>query len=270
METTHTTTHETTPRGAVVNALAVIGFIALILLGMGLAIYAARFIPTALSGLGEAAVSLSSIFGPGGNSIEVVDDGSYPNNSGVVVTLPIGTSTPTDTVPAPTTSAPPSYTPPSTGGSYYVPPTSSTGVVTLPIGGGTNTIGYSGNPDLVVEILAIGYVTRDRDGSTFRESSRVPRGEQGAVRFRIMNRGTNVSGAFEYEVKVKNDDRRTDTATGKAYSLAPGQAIVPLYAFFDARESGDAEVTITVDSDDDVRESNERNNEDSEDIDVRD
>src|SRR3989344_5908521 len=47
MEITTTTTDQNPRRQAVVSALAIVGFIVLILLGIGLAIYAARYVPVA-------------------------------------------------------------------------------------------------------------------------------------------------------------------------------------------------------------------------------
>lgn len=258
MESTQTTTTKTeTGRSPAVSALAVVGFIALILVGMGLAVYAARYIPLALSGMGEAAVSLSRVFTSDEGSIEVIDQPATPSNPGVVVTIPIGPATPTE----PTTPAAPAATP-----TYAPTPTYGTPVI-VPIQGQA-PVGY-GQPDLTVEILAVGYVTRDGASSTFREASRIPKGEQGAVKFRLSNRGTNSTDRYEYEVKVKNDDNRTDTATGRAPSLSAGQSVIT-YAFFDARTSGDVDIDIEVDSGNDVRESNERNNTDSTDITARD
>ena len=264
METTEKTTIETkTGRSPATSALALVCVIALILLGMALAVYAVRFLPSAMSGLGEAAVSLSRVFTPGNEGdVEVIDQPATPREPGLVVTIPIGEPTaPASDAPATPTTPAPTYVPPT-----YTVPTRPV-VVPVPSTGGAST-GY-GSPDLRVEILEVGYVTRDGDSSTFRASSRVPRGEQGAVRFRLANIGTNSCGAYEYEVTVKNDDNRTDTATGRAPALGAGQSVVT-YAYFDARVSGDVEIDIEIDSDDDVRESNERNNTDSEEVSVRD
>ncbi len=267
MESHNTNQGEKAGRSPAVSALAIVGFIALILLGMALAISAVRYIPAALSGLGEAAVSLSRVFTqdePG--DLEVVDQPATPRDPAVVVTIPLGPETPAaqPSAPAAPAQAPAAYVPPApTYPTYTV-----SQPVIVPIQGQQQATGY-GSPDLTVEIIAIGYVTRDGDGSTFRESSRVPAGEQGAVKFRLANRGTNVCSTFDYEVEVRNDDRRTDTATGRAPGLNPGQSVVT-YAFFDARVDGDADITIEVDSDGDIRESNERNNSDSADISVRD
>lgn len=266
METMHqTTVHETKTRGAAVNALAVVGFIALILLGMGLAIYAARFMPTALSGLGEAAVSLSSVFNPDGNDIEVVADDDYPNNDGTVVTLPIGPSTPDTTNPS-TVPSTPSYTPPpATGGPLYTPPAPTYGVITIPSGGSATN--YYGDPDLVIEIIAIGYLRDNGDLDSFVEDDRIPRNKDGAVKFRIANRGTDESGRFEIEIKVKTAGG-TDTDTVTAPSMRPGASVIS-FGVFDSNRSGNVDITLEADPDDDVDESNERNNEDSEDVTVR-
>jgi len=263
METTRTETiNVTKTRGPAVNALAVVGFIALILIGMAVAIYAARFVPAALSNIGQAAVSLSNVFTPDAreSGIEVVP--TYTNNGGAVVTLPIGTTTTSTTENPAMTPSTPAYTAPP-GANYTTPLPPTYRVVTVPI---SST--YYGDADLSIEILAIGYVTRDNTSSSFRESSRVPEGEQGAVKFRIFNSGTNASGRFEYEASVRNAARRTETATNRAPSLNPGISVIT-YAYFDARKSGDTDITIEVDTDNDVRESNERNNSDTADIRVR-
>ncbi|HEX5774795.1 MAG TPA: CARDB domain-containing protein [Candidatus Paceibacterota bacterium] len=266
METTYEkTVHETKTRGAAVNALAVVGFIALILLGMGLAIYAARFMPAALSGIGEAAVSLSDIFSPDRpNDIEVVGDG-YENNGGNVVTLPIGTSTPSGDADPATTPSTPSYTPPATGGPYYVQPAPTYGVITIPTGG--STANYYGDPDLTVEILAVGYLRDKGDLDSFVEDDRIPRNKDGAVKFRLANRGTNESGRFELEIKVKTAGG-TDTDTVTAPSMRPGTSVIS-FGVFDSNRSGDVDITLEVDPDDDVDESNERNNDDSDEVTVR-
>ncbi|MES2995095.1 MAG: CARDB domain-containing protein [Patescibacteria group bacterium] len=257
---THTETIETKPtRSPAVSALAIVGFIALILIGMGLAIYAARFMPAAISGLGEAAVSLSNVFTPDNDAdIEVVSDQpATPRELGTVVTIPIVDSTPT------TPAATPTHTPPATGGPQYQPAPIYSAPVIIP-----TTPNYSGLPDLTLEIVAIGYLNRSGDTNSFVAASRVPSDKEGAVKFRIKNQGTNVSGKFEYEVRVENADNKTDTASRTSASLPPNQAVTS-FARFDANKSGDVEITLEVDSGEDVRESNERNNSDSEEITAR-
>ena len=265
METTHTETHtETKTRGPAMNALAAVGFIALILLGMGLAIYAARFMPVALSNLGEAAVSLSHIFTPGeGSNVEVVNDSNYPNNAGGAVMLPIGTSTETTTqnpatVPA-TPAAPTYYAPQPT---YYAPQPTYTAVQ---VPASTN---YYGDPDLTIDIVAVGYLRSSNDFNSFVETDRILSNKDGIVKFRVSNRGTDESSRFEIAIKVKTSGG-TDTDSVRAPSMRPGTSVVS-YGTFDAnRSSGNVDITVTVDSGKDVRESNERNNDDSTDVDIR-
>lgn len=266
METMHEHNEETKRRGAAVNALAVVGFIALILIGMGIAIYAARFMPAALSGIGEAAVSLSDIFSSDEpNQIGVVDDGDYPNNGGSSVTLPIGTSTPTDAGASDDASGGSTYTPPTTGGPSYTAPTPTYGIITIPTGGSSAT--YYGDPDIVIEILAVGYLRDRGDLDSFVEDDRISRSKDGAVMYRLSNRGTNETGRFEIEIKVRTRSG-TDTDTVTAPSMRPNSSIVS-FGVFDANRSGDVDITLEADPDDDVDESNERNNEDSEEVTVR-
>ena len=52
-------------RQAAANGLAIVGFIALIALGLFLAVSASRFVPGIVNGLGSAAVYLGSVFTPG-------------------------------------------------------------------------------------------------------------------------------------------------------------------------------------------------------------
>jgi hypothetical protein len=62
MEITTTTTTRNPARHAAINGLAIVGFIALLVAGIALAIYSARFLPKTASRIGAAAVSLSSVF----------------------------------------------------------------------------------------------------------------------------------------------------------------------------------------------------------------
>ena len=252
--TTIRTTTQTGSRQAAVNALAVVGFIVLIFIGMALAIYAATFVPAALSRVGSAAVFLSSQIFPSGD--EEVDLVVVPP----VETVPFGddgsevvaTTTPT-TTPATTTPAQPR------------PGTPVTVVVPIEVPASAN---YHGLSDLVIENIQTGYLTSSNTG-TFRASSRVPDGERGAVKFTIANRGTNVSGRFDFEVELP-------TTRGYTYhsktqqSLRPGERIEYVMGFDQTREGDNRRIEISVDPDDDVTESNESNNNRSVTIDIED
>ena len=51
-------------RKAAINGLAVVGFVALIVAGLSLAVYSVRFVPTVVNSIGAAAVYLGSKFSP--------------------------------------------------------------------------------------------------------------------------------------------------------------------------------------------------------------
>ena len=246
--TTKTTITRDSRKVAAIQALAVVGFITLIILGIMLAIYAARFVPVAVNRVGSAAVYLSHVFSPvQDDELTVVPQIPFDDN-GVVST---STATTTTTIPvAPVATTFPSA--PTTPSPVYVPPAQPN---------------YFGQPDLTMEITAIGYLRTDGDINSFVAADTIPSNRDGAVRFIITNRGTNVSGAFNVEVKVKTSGG-TDTDSAESGSMRPGTSATN-YATFDAnRSSGTVELTLTADSDNDVSESNENNNEDSEEVSI--
>lgn len=252
--TTIRTTTRSGSRQAAVNALAIVGFIVLIIIGMALAIYAATFVPAALSRVGSAAVYLSSQVFPS-------DEGDTD-----LVVVP-----PTETVPfgddAEVATSTPTTTP-ATGGTVTTNPrpgTPTTTVIPVQVPASTN---YYGLPDLVIENVQTGYLSSSNT-SSFRASSRVPDGERGAVKFTIANRGTNVSGRFDFEVELPTTRGYTYSSRTQQ-SLRPGERIEYVMGFDQTREGNNRRIEITVDQDDDVRESNENNNDRSVTIDIED
>lgn len=258
----HQNTHHQEPKtkGAATSALAIVGFIALILLGMALAIYAASFMPKALSRIGQAAVSLTSSFnGKDDAELQVVTQ-EQPVTTGVV-TLP--QAAPANPTPATTPASPATtytYQQPTTY--TYQPGTPTYTVITVP--GGSPT--FYGDPDLKVEITAIGYL-RNSDTDSFVRANRVPDGKRGAVQFRVTNIGTDESGKWKFEAELPTSPSYTYKSSNQR-SLNPGDRIDFTLGFDQPRDGKNREVTITVDSGHDVRESNERNNEDSDRIDI--
>lgn len=248
--TTKTTITRDPRRLYAMQAFAVVGFITLIILGIMLAIYTARFVPAAVSRVGSAAVYLSNVFSPiKDDELTVVPQIPFDDNAVV------STSTATTTLPA-TPAAPVATTLPGT------PAYPATPVYTPPA-----QPNYFGQADLTLQIISIGYLRNDGDINSFVATDEIPDNRDGAVRFVITNRGTNVSGAFNVEVKVKTSGG-TDTDSAESGSMRPGTAATN-YATFDAnRSSGNVELTLTVDADNDVRESNENNNEDSEEVSI--
>ncbi len=72
MQWNRTESLTTNTRSPGLLALAVIGFIALVCLGMYLAIYSARFVPGTVTRIGTAAVSFASLFTGGHSGIAVI------------------------------------------------------------------------------------------------------------------------------------------------------------------------------------------------------
>ncbi|HWH16495.1 MAG TPA: CARDB domain-containing protein [Candidatus Paceibacterota bacterium] len=253
--TTIRTTNGDGARRAAVNALAIVGFIVLLFIGMALAVYAARFIPAAVSNIGSAAVYLSSQVFPSedeGDLVVVGDPETVPFGEDEVA----ATSTPATTTP--TTGTGGTVTNPRPG-------TPTTVVVPVQVPASTN---YHGLPDLVVESVVTGYLNTS-DTSSFRASDEVPDGKRGAVKFTVINRGTNVSGRFEFEVELPTT--RTYTYNSRSQqSLRPGERIEYVLGFDRTREGQNRTIAITVDPDDEIDESNERNNDRSVSIDIED
>lgn len=242
-----TTTIKRTPnRQAALTGLAVVGFITLIILGIMLAIYAARFVPIAASRVGSAAVYLSQVFSPAkpDTDLQVVPQ----------IPFDVATSTATSTTAASTTPAVviPAYPAPTTPGTATH--------TTYPAGGTQTTAPLYGKPDLLVTITQTGYLTTNNTNS-FVASKTVPNNERGAVKFTVTNVGTNVSGRWDFEAVLPTTSSYTFHSDTQE-SLRPGEKIDYVLGFDSAR-NGDREITVTVDPDHDVSESNESNNEDS-------
>lgn len=254
METTTIKTTTTDTRRAAVNGLAIVGFIVLVILGMALAVYAARFVPATISRIGSAAVYLSGqIFSPEGDSeLEVV--------------------TPDETVPfgendgAAATSTSEGFAPVFPGETPATTPVAGTPTtVTVPVQVPASA-NYSGLPDLAIENVQTGYLRTD-DVSSFRASDEVPDGEKGAVKFTVINRGTNVADDFDFDFRIN-----TSPSISKNYkvtrNLRPQERIEYTLWFDRVSARDNRTITIDIDPDNDVAESNERNNEDTVSIDI--
>lgn len=256
---TTTTDEKNSRRGAATTALAVVGFIVLILIGIALAIWAARYVPVALDRLGLAAVSISSDYEPADGSedepgLDVIEPGTE------IPFEPVATTTPAE--PA----APAAPTAPATGYQPTTPAPVPPRPVTVPVY--VPPPAPYGKADLAVEITAVGYCTSDNP-SSFRTSRDVPDDENGGFRFSVRNAGTNVSGDWDFTYELPTSPSLERTVSNQR-SLKPGDRIEYTLCFTEPRSGSDRDISIEVDSDDDVDESNERNNTDSAEIDIDD
>lgn len=258
MEQHTTTINHGGKRRAAINTLAIVGFIALIFIGITLAIYAARYVPTALSHLGAAAVSLSEVFIPGdeesGNGLETIPfdfDGDEE-----------ATTTPETSSDDESEGEGPSTGGTNTGGTGGTIGTPVVTQIPVPV-----PVEPYGEPDLTVTIDAVGYCTSSNP-DTFRSASRVPDGERGGIKFTVRNIGTNVAERSEMSVKLPTSPSYTQRSN--VGELNPNGARIYTLCFDRPREGNDREITVTVDSDTDIDESNERNNSASRTIDIED
>lgn len=248
MEKTTVYTYESQGTRAAVYGLAVVGFLALVFIGIMLAIYAARYVP-------EAITKLAS-FGKGDSGLSVVP----------TTTLPFATSTPATTTPAVATTTKPvaTTTPAKTGGaapvtgyktvitSYPTP-----GSVQIPSNSAQN---LSGLPNLTTTVIAVGYLDKNQD---FVADKTVDSGDELAVKFRVTNTGTNVTGVWSLQVLMptKNNDE-FEYDSDPQHSLNPGaynDYIVSLNKN-QARVNDNDRITITADQEDKISESSERDN----------
>ncbi len=232
----------TPARQAVINGLAVVGFIALIATGIWLAVYSTRFVPTVISRVGGAAVYLGSVLTPASEpTLSVV-----PTQT-TSITIPFDeTNSTIDEVD--TSPTPPQQTAPVAGEK-----TDSA----HQIGGATTSV-LSGLPDFVVNITAIGYLATT-SADSFIASSTVPSDSRPAVRFTIKNIGTNKSGEWRFSASIP-------TQTSYIYqsltqqSLNPGDSIEYTLGFDQANRGSGQTISITANFDRTVAESNTDNN----------
>lgn len=229
------TTEAGATKKAALNGLAIVGFGALIVAGIFLAIYAARYVPETLSRL-SSAVILSS---------PDTDETSTNEDEPAIEEEQDEIEDAEETTSAPTT-------PPR--------PTVTTPVVTTPRPTVPSGPRLYGLPDLTIVDAEVGYMR----GSTFEEDDEVPRNRDAAVRFYVKNNGTNIAGGWRIRVDVEGE--RPVTGTGGV--LFPNGTQEFLLQIEDPEEGENLRIEIEADYQDDLDESNERNNDEDVDIDI--
>jgi hypothetical protein len=223
MNTNMDTKQEVSPvRQATTNSLAVIGFVALVGVGLWLAVYSTRYVPSVVNRIGAAAVYIGSVFNPAPTStLSVVPP---PVASTTVSFGNIATSTKTTTTTQPTGA---------------------------PIAAGTKTtasypMNDYGLGDLSVGITSIGYLASDSTNS-FVASPTVPAGDLPAIRFTIKNIGTNWTGTWSFSASIPTSNSYTFHSPVQQ-SLAPGDSIDYTLGFNEALTGASQPVTITIQS----------------------
>lgn len=242
MHSMNHTENDTQVRQAALAGLATVGFIALVSLGVWLAVYVSQYVPFAVGRIGAAAVSLSQVFtqGNGNANLSVV-----PNATS---TLPIQTASSTAASTTPTASSTPVAVKPA--------PTAGKETSTTTPVQGTKPAPLYGFADLSVVIVSTGYMSGSA-ADTYVASSSVPTGYHPAVRFIIKNIGTNLSGSWRFSASLP-------TSVNALYESQPQQSLGPNdyieYTLgFDQPNRGEQTITITANYDKGITESNTNN-----------
>lgn len=239
----NTETAASPERPAATSGLAVVGFVALIIAGLWLALYSTRFVPGVVNRIGSAAVYLGSVFSPApGSTVSVVP------TPAASTTIPFGT---TGTTPTTSTTVTPTKT------SAKPKPVAGVGTNTTTYEiGTTKAAALSGLADLAVTIDTTGYLT-SASTSSFVASTTVPHGDNAAVRFTIKNVGTNWSGTWTFSASVPTYPTYTYTSQPQQ-SLAPGDSIDYTLGFNQAISGTSKVITVTINPG--VSDSNKSNN----------
>jgi len=237
----------TSARQAAINGLAVIGFVVLVVMGIWLAIYSVRFVPTIMNGIGSAAVYLGSVFTPANEpTLSVV---SNPTASTTISFGNTNSTTATSTTPATSTPIKPKSIVKTTG-------EKTSGI--YQIGGATTTTSFSGLPDFVVNISAVGYLATTSTES-FIASSTVPSGGRPAIKFTIKNIGTNVAGTWRFSASIPTQSSYLYYSPFQQ-SLNPGDSIDYTLGFDQATAGSNKMISVSANFDHAITESNFNNN----------
>lgn len=237
----HGDAHGSSEKKININGLIMIGFVGLIVAGMLLAVYAARYVPETLSRL-AGAVYLTGEAPK--NATSTPREKDKTTSSPAPAITPEVPSTPsvsaTSTTRTPRVADDTGYTPRTT---TYTPPR----VI-------QNTPRLSGYPDLALTNLRGGYFS----GNRFIEDSRISSNDDMGIKFTVWNQGTNIVDGWRVRVRVEGQDD----------AIALGGLLYPNgYQNFTLRatdlENGALTTRVDVDYTNTVIESNERNNSDS-------
>ena len=257
MQQTTITTEKTPARGAAMGTLAVVGFIVLILIGIVLAIWAARYIPLAFNGATNSTT---------GNSLTAVPSTTLSFDTSSTVTSTTTATTTDYTVPP----AAPAQTA-QVGATQYQPTQYQTMAYPYYVPGSTQVqvpVSNYGLSNLTVKITDIGYL--DRDGRFVSDNS-MNSDDELIVKILVTNTGTNSTGNWNIRTIVPTQNDKSFDFDKDEPSLAPG-ATLPLTLDLTRGKldvGNNQEVKVTVDANHDVNESNENDNTDTADFDVR-
>ena len=235
------------PRRTAFTGLAAAGFIALIVAGIGLALYSTRFVPTVVNRAGAAVVYIGSILIPNHKPALSVIPASTASTTIFFGTASSTVDTSTnDAITTPSSSSEKSsvIAGEETSGTYQI--------------SGTATQVFSGLSDLVVQISVTGYL-QSASTDSFTTSSTVPAGSRPAIRFTIKNIGTNVTGPWRFSASIPTQTTYIYQSPSQQ-SLNPGDSIDYTLGFDQANAGANQTISITANFDHTAAESDTNNN----------
>lgn len=241
---------DNTPNKAVMNALATVGFIALIGASMWLAVYSStRYIPSFVTRVGSAAVYLGSVFIPSPKpGLSVVP------TSVATTTIYFGEASSTILNETSAHSKPivPKQIRPTAGtktnNAYQI------GSTTVAMSSAQN-----GLPDFIVRINAIGYLATS-SAESFIASSTVPSGNRPAVRFTIKNIGKGATGQWRFSASIPTQSAYIYQSQLQQSLNSSGDSIDYTLGFDQASSGAGKTISITANFDNSIAESNTNNN----------
>jgi hypothetical protein len=233
------------PQRAAVNGLAVVGFIALILVGITLAIYAARYVPEAVSQLASA-----------GSALSPKKASTTPATLSVVsgaTSIPFsGTSATSTTISSNSLSG---NAMPDTMTSSPSP----TEIAPAPTATVSKHVGLYGYPDLATSALVTGYLANGTNQS-FIPAKVIPAGARAAIQFTIANDGTNATGPWGFIAQLPESQGYVFTSPIEE-NMNPGGHILFTLGFDQVQIApGPQVVTVQADPNNQIPETNEGNN----------
>jgi hypothetical protein len=229
---------------ATMGALAIVGFIALIIIGIALAIYSAQFIPTLVSTFNSPSSSNNTgMASTSSGHLEIATSTMGTNGySLTTTTIPQSTVNSNDILPGVGTMP---------AGTY---PSKTSSGDTAP----AKTHAPYGLPDLAVTIISTGYLTGESTDS-FVSGTVIPPGARPAVKFSVTDTGTNSTGPWNFLALIPTVSGQSFTSPTES-SLNPGDHTVFTLGFNQAAEGPNQTITVVADPNNQIQESSKSNN----------
>ncbi len=243
---------ESTKSKIVVQILAIVGFITLIGAGIMFAVYSARFTPSIIGTFESGTAYIHGTFFKNTKQTNLTivpqqtklpfkkkSDNNIKNYSTTKNTRNLSVKKSTKNVQW--------HAGKETGSKLY------------PLGTHTITAPkYYGLPDLVTTIMSVGYLN-GTSTSSFIKTLVIPAHMQVAVKFRVVNQGTNITGPWNLEIHIPTE-LNFIYSPKTIKSLLPGQPEDFIVHFTNAIAGANKKITIIADPKNLIKELKENNN----------